>query len=67
MFVIRSVGVNGQRCSGQGACVCNCICNQPDDFPDNMRFGDACQCDTFSCLRPGDLEICSGTYACYEL
>ena len=46
--------------SGRGTCDCICVCGQPPDFPENMVFGDACQCDTFSCLRPGDQQVCSG-------
>lgn len=50
---------NEEQCSGRGKCICNCVCDMRSD-PTEIIFGDACECDNFSCSRDQEGRLCSG-------
>ncbi|XP_058126874.1 integrin beta-PS isoform X1 [Anopheles ziemanni] len=50
---------SSDECSGRGQCVCGvCVCERRPN-PDEVIEGRYCECDNFSCDRPGGL-LCSG-------
>ena len=59
----RRGGVNNDRCSGRGRCDCVCICEQRED-PNEIIFGEACECDNFRCDADDEGRVCSGEYMC---
>ena len=62
LLFFRRGGVDRLVCSGRGECGCICIC-EPRENPDEMVFGEACECDNFRCPVSDSGTVCSGKSA----